>query len=177
MKQWICRKGCSGVNMENTSLEDLATFHTFCLFLFIYLFFSYLHPTLTQLKTLITNGLFIQLHAVGGEWVKRNTTTAIHLQQTAPSMLLAGPHDLPPGSKHGCKQAPHELQLPCAECMPFVGCCTVDMVTRWTLRWSSCVKCLLIVDRVMITWARLSSGHTRCFCRRQHVGAHLQTSE
>lgn len=39
------------------------------------------------------------------------------------------------------------------------------------------VKCLLIVDRVVIMWARLSSGHTRCFCRRGHVGAHLQTSE
>lgn len=37
-----------------------------------------------------------------------------------------------------------------------------------------CTKCLLIVA---IMWARLSSGHTRCFCRRRRVDAHSQTSE
>lgn len=93
-------------------------------------------------------------------------------------MLLAGPRDLPPRSRHGCKQAPHELQLPWADCMPFVRCCMVDMVTWWTPWWLSCAaKCLPIVDRVVIMWARLSSGHTRCFCRRRHVGAHLQTPQ
>lgn len=39
--------------------------------------------------------------------------------------IFPGPHDLPPGSRLGCRQ----LQLPCVECMPIVGCCAVDMVT------------------------------------------------